>query len=105
MFTLGENVSNSVSTNEKDSGLNKREVSIEIVNSAPYIPVAVDMDVDISNLEIVLLPEENENSLTLETETLNTAEAHINNANVCDSTCAYVKPIEDFGQHDFFESF
>lgn len=101
---LGENVSDSMNMNEEDFGLDKSGVLIETINSAPYIPVALDMDVDISNLEIVLLQEENENSLTLETETLDTVEAHINISKVCDSTCtADVEPFEDFSQYNFLE--
>jgi hypothetical protein len=102
IFTLGENPSNSVNMNE-DSGLDKNEVLIEIVDPGPCIPV-LDMDVHISDLEIVLLPEENKNSLTLKTESLGTAEAHINTSKICDSTCMVdVKPSEDFGQCNLFE--
>lgn len=98
-----------MNTNEEDSGLDKSEISIEIVNSTPCIPEAldVDVDVDISNLEIVLFPEENANNLTLEAETLGTAEAHINTSKICDSTCrADVEldvAFEDFGQYDLFK--
>lgn len=104
MFTLGENVSNSVSTNEEDSRVNKNEALIEIVNSASCIPVALDMDVDINNLQLIILSEENENSATLETETLGTAETHINTSKIYDSTCrADVEPFKDFDLYDVFE--
>ncbi|XP_011699230.1 PREDICTED: uncharacterized protein LOC105456698 [Wasmannia auropunctata] len=99
----GENVSNNVSTNEKDSRVDKSEMSIEVVNSASC-PVVSDMNVDISQLEIVFLSEENENILIPETETLSTARGDVNTSKICDPTCrADIEPFEDLGQHDFSE--
>lgn len=92
-------MNNSVSTNE-DSGLDKNEVSIETVDSVPYLSVS-DVDVDINNLEVILLSEENINNLTLETETLSTEEIHINTSKVYDSTYSVdVDLSEDFNQYD-----
>lgn len=68
-INLAENVSNNVSLSD-NSGLDESETLIEIVDSMPCIPIELDIDLDVTNLEVVLMPDENdENSSTLITKT------------------------------------
>lgn len=53
------------------------EILIEIVDSVPSMPAALDMDIDVSNLEIVFESQNYENSSLVETETLDTAQVDI----------------------------